>query len=99
MIMECAHEGIMETQILANAATSAGAQSSVSGLGSNRAYQAIITGTATVALQGSLDDVNWVTLRTSTASEGFSTKEPWAWVRANVTSYTSGAVTMIVAAD
>jgi hypothetical protein len=41
----------------------------------------------------------WVPLRSSTASEGFSTSEPWPVVRARITGYSSGTVTVFCHAE
>lgn len=48
----------------------------------NRVYQVVITGTATVAIQVSVDGSTWATIRTATASEAISTAEPWPYTRA-----------------
>ena len=51
------------------------------------------SGSATIAIEGSLDDENWVnigtitlTLSSSATSDGFSMNAPWESVRANVTA-------------
>jgi len=87
-------EPLVDTLI--NAAVATGAGPSFIPKTDNRAYQVIIETTATCALQGSLDGTNWITLRTSTASEGYSTAEPWKFVRGNVTAWTSGTVTLLM---
>lgn len=58
---------------------------------------AIISGTATVKLQGSIDGTTWFDLYTATATEAF-TSESWPYMRGNVTAYTSGTVTVWAAA-
>jgi len=88
------------------AATGTGAGLSYCGIASEkRAFQATVTGTgavtATVAIQVSNDDTNWITLGTITlsgttsATDGFTSDAPWGYVRANVTaiSGTGAAVT------
>jgi hypothetical protein len=57
--------------------------------------QAVITGTATVVLEGSLDNTNWVTITSFTASGG-SGVLLWPYLRGNVTSRTSGNVTLML---
>ena len=72
-------------------------------------FQASVNGTgavtATVAIQGSNDNVNWaatalgtITLSaTTTASDGFTTTAPWKWVRAVVSNVTgTGAVVTVL---
>lgn len=72
----------------------------------NRTYQATVVGTgavsATVIIEGSNDEVGYLTLGTITlsgttsASDGFVSEAAWAYVRARVTavSGTSAAVTV-----
>lgn len=57
--------------------------------------QVIMTGTATVELQASLDDVNFVDVHQFTASDA---KEVLCmrYMRGNVSSYTSGTVDMLL---
>lgn len=69
------------------------------------AFQAVITGTGAVAtnvaVQCSLDAVNWLTLGTitlsgtTTATDGFVAAGEWQYYRA-ITSGTSGTVSSIV---
>jgi len=61
-----------------------------------RVFQVIISDTATCLLQASLDGDNWVTLRTSTASEAYSTAEPWTYIRGNVSVWSAGTVTLLM---
>lgn len=59
-----------------------------------RSFDVTITGTASIALQWSNNPaakstpstVDWKTLRTSAASEGFSTAEPYIYIRMNLAS-------------
>jgi len=88
--------GVVTT--LLNAVSQAGAGSTVQPDKTARVYQITITGTATVAIEASCDDSNWVTLASVTASGGYESTAPWPYVRANVTSYTSGTVTVLMAA-
>ncbi len=71
-----------------------------------RTFQAVVAGTgavtATVEVQVSLDNSNWLTLATITlsgttsASDGYVSEAPWPYVRGKVTaiSGTSAAVTL-----
>lgn len=52
-----------------------------------------ITGVATVKIQGS-DGVNWYDIAETTISGAVQHYFPWQAVRANVTAYTSGTVTV-----
>jgi hypothetical protein len=63
------------------------------------------SGAATIKVQGSNDNTNWVdlgtitlTLTTTTVSDGFASNAPWKYVRGNVTalSGTGAAVTLMV---
>lgn len=62
----------------------------------NRSFQAILTGTATALIQGSNDPAQaaWVTLSTITASGGFTSNDPYKYIRARVSDYTSGTVSV-----
>jgi len=55
--------------------------------------QAILAGTATVVLQGSLDGTNWYNMDSFAADEIAEHVLP-PYVRGNVTAWTSGAVTL-----
>jgi hypothetical protein len=83
------------TLLDAVSATGAGATATVFPL--HKAFQVIISATATCELQASLDGTNWITLRSSTASEGYTVEAPWRRLRGNVTAYTSGTVTLLMA--
>lgn len=61
-----------------------------------KAVQVVISAAATVTLQASLDNSNWINLRASTASEGYSFSEPWIYMRATIAGNT-GTVTMLMA--
>lgn len=63
-----------------------------------RSVQIIITGTASVDIEGSNDGVNSVSLQTGiAASAGYVDSDPWLWVRSNVKSV-SGSVSVLVGA-
>lgn len=55
-----------------------------------------ITGitTATVLLQGSHEGTDWVTLATVTSDDGYVLTDPWKYIRANVSAYTSGTISV-----
>lgn len=55
-------------------------------------FQAIITGVASVNIEGSADGINWAQLANLTNS-GIIAIQLCSWMRANVISYTSGTVT------
>jgi hypothetical protein len=92
-------------------ATVTGAGSSFDAIGGRVTFQAVgavstSTGAATIAVQVSNDNANWLTLGTITlaltttsSSDGFASDAPWAFVRGNVTaiSGTGAAVSLIVA--
>jgi hypothetical protein len=73
-----------------------------------RVFQAVGTtssgaGSATILVQGSLDDTNWITLGTisltlgtAATSDGFATDAPWLYIRGNCTaiSGTGASVTL-----
>lgn len=75
-----------------------------------RVFQAVGTttagaGAATVLVQGSLDDTNWLTLGTisltlgtTATSDGFATDAPWTYIRGNCSaiSGTGATVTLFV---
>ena len=72
--------------------------SSVYGGQTARVFQILITDTATVQMEASVDAVNWVSLGAAiTASGGYESEAPWPYMRARVSSYSSGAVTVWVA--
>lgn len=90
-----------------NAVTAIGAGDGYTGLSrTGRTYQASMTGSgavsATVLVQVSNDNVNWMTLGTITlsgtgsATDGFAADNSWLYTRGNVTaiSGTSAAVTL-----
>lgn len=63
-----------------------------------RVFAVEITDTATVQMQCSVDNVLWLPLGDPiTATAGYESEAPWPYMRANVTSWTSGTVTVKVA--
>lgn len=81
---------------LLDAVTATGAGASHKPVGAHRVFQVIGTFSGTVKIQGSMDDSNWVDLVTTTATGGWEDTGPWRHVRANVTAYTSGSITVIM---
>jgi hypothetical protein len=71
-----------------------GSGSAVKNLHLNRSYNVVISGTANCLLEAHNGDGDWGTLRTSPASEKFTTSEAWAYVRGTVSGYSSGTVTL-----
>ncbi len=86
------------TLIAAKTTTGPGASVPVRKIRDKRTFQVSINGVATVAIEGSNDNANWVTLLSGvTSSSGYEDDAPWNYVRANVTSYTSGnGVTVVM---
>ncbi len=89
------------TAMAAQAATGAGSVVDVSGLISvpgmpGPVMQIIITNTATVTIQQSLDRTNWTTMATTSTSDSFVLPCPGVYYRPNVTAWTSGTVTVLV---
>ena len=65
---------------------------------SKKSFQVIISDTATVKIQGSNNSVNWDTLTdgTLTASGYLHVDAPTPYIRAIVSAYTDGTVTVIL---
>ncbi len=62
-----------------------------------RTIQVVITGAATVSIEGSNDGANPVTLEHGIlASKGYTDDDPWTYIRANLTDYTSGTVSVVM---
>ena len=84
---------------LADGASSAGVQVTLKRVGNTdesvtaAIVQAVITDTATVALEGSLDGTNWFPITSFSSSDLVEMSVP-VWVRGNVTSYSAGTVTL-----
>lgn len=79
-------------------ATTDGTEYSFPAFAKYRMYQVEITGTATVAIQGRLDDsMSWQDLSglgSITASGAYSATHAVPLIRARVTAYTSGTITV-----
>lgn len=85
------------TLMAAQAATGAGPSIPVRMIRDKRTFQVSITGAAVVSIEGSNDGSNWITLQGSiSSSTGYEDDAPWNYVRANVTSYTNGTVTVVM---
>lgn len=78
-------------------ATGAGASHKLTEQRRNLTYPIVIHGitTATVVIEASFDGTNWVPVTggTITADSGITLDVPFPFMRANVTSYTSGTIT------
>jgi hypothetical protein len=81
----------------AQAATGPGPWCRVRNVEEARTFQVTIAGVATVAIEASNDGINPIPLQVGvTTSAGFTDDGAWGYVRSNVTSYTSGSVTVIM---
>lgn len=99
----------MYTQTLLNAVSAAGAGAAVepdnkrgrspesSVNTSKRTFQISGTFVGTVKVQVSNDNTNWEDLITSTTTGGWESNAAWQYVRGNVTAYTSGSITLVMA--
>lgn len=80
-------------------ATGAGSSFALSDESRRRApqaiVQAVISATATVALEGSVNGTNWFSIYSWTSSGGQLVDVP-SYVRGNVTAYTSGTVSLLL---
>lgn len=95
----------MQTVTLNSGRTSTGADSSTRGPQGPSSFTSVVSGTgavtATVVIQVSGDDTNWLTLGTITlsgttsASDGFGSLTAWAYVRANVTAISGTSATVV----
>jgi hypothetical protein len=86
----------MATSTLLSAVTATGASLAV-GTDSNRPAFIQISGitSATVAVQGSVDGATWATIATALTADGLVTvTTPPPYIRANVTVYVSGTITV-----
>ena len=86
----------MALQTLLNAVTATGASLPVS-TDSNKAAFVQVSGitSATVLIQGSVDGSTWATLGSSITADGLTTiTNPPPYIRANVTVYVSGTITV-----
>lgn len=84
----------MALATLLNGVTATGASISV-GTDSNKPAFVQVSGitSATVAIQGSVDNTTWATLTTALTADGIVTiATPPPYIRANVTTYVSGTI-------
>lgn len=99
--------GESSSKILLDAVTVTGASAAWLPVAANRSFQIIITGVATVRLQITNNVMtgvapsplaaNWVTFAITSSTVVFENNSPHKAVRANVTSISSGSVTVILA--
>jgi hypothetical protein len=87
------NNGKVHTLLSAVEATGAGTGVKSEVLGSV-SYQCKGITTATVALQASIDGTNYETVASMTADGVASVAGPFKMIRANVTAWTSGAITV-----
>ena len=88
----------MALTTILNAVTATGASISVA-TDSNKPAFIQVSGLTigTVAAQGSVDNINWNTIDTALTANGLITlTDPPPYIRANVTAYTSGTITVKV---
>lgn len=86
----------MALKTLLSAVTATGASSAIS-TDSNKAAFVQVSGitSATVTVQGSVDGTTWSTVGTAVTSDGLVTiTNPPPYIRANVTTYVSGTITV-----
>jgi hypothetical protein len=86
----------MALATLLNAVTATGASISM-GTDSNKPAFVQVSGitSATVTVQGSVDNTTWSTLATALTADGMVTiATPPPYIRANVTVYVSGTITV-----
>ena len=97
--------GIGEPFVMQTATTTV-AGSSCTPITSYRTFQAVVTGTgavsATVQIQVSNDNVNWLLAGTcspsgtTSAIDGFVSTAPWVYVRSNVTAISGTSAQVVV---
>lgn len=62
-----------------------------------KTFHVTITATASVAIEVSNDGVGFIALAPAvTATNILTSQDPWKYVRANVVSYTSGTITVLM---
>lgn len=78
--------------------TATGPSAAQEAFGIHKLFQFVISAAATVQIEGSNDGVNWAVLVDSskTSSGLHADSSPWKYVRSNVTSYTSGTVSVVM---
>lgn len=99
-------QGESATKFLLDAVTVTGASSAWLPVANNRSFQIVITGTASVAIEGTNNVMtgvapsplaaNWIRLAITPVTRGFEINGPWKAVRANVLSLSSGSATVIL---
>ena len=78
---------------LLDGATATGAGSAVGVLKLlHKTIQVYGTFTATVEVEGSADGTNWFSLGSLTEAGKIAINDAWAFIRGNVTAYTSGTI-------
>ena len=90
----------MATFTLLDAVTSTGnsdAFRSQENLARKISYQVSGSFVGTVALQGSLDGVSWLNAAAALTAPGIGTIDWFPFIRANVSAYTSGSITVKIA--
>lgn len=97
-----------KSEKILSAATVTGAGSAFECWDERQAFQALGTtssgaGAASIKIQGSLDNSNWIdlgtitlTLATTSSSDGFGIDVPWRYVRANVSSISGTGASVTV---
>jgi hypothetical protein len=95
--LEAAQQTISsETATLLDALEETGAGDAVEMSALNKVAQVFGTFVGTVHLEGSNDNINWVSLGSLTAAGKIANTEPWRYIRGNVSAYTSGAISLIL---
>lgn len=98
---------ILRRYDLLDGVSAVGASAPVQPIGEDKTFDIVITGVATVLIEVSNnrnayaapESATWHTLATITASGAYSNNEAWATLRARVSSYTSGTITVIMSAS
>lgn len=92
----------MATANLLNAVAAVGPGATFGSLSNSTFYdkpriaQFVITGTATAKLEGSMDGTNWETIVSASASSAYADLPSFSSYRGNVTSWTSGTITLML---
>jgi len=82
--------------LLAAAAATGAGTTFVAGSG-NKSFQVTGTFVGTVVVQVSNDNSNWETLISTTSTGMWTDIYPYGFIRANVTAFTSGTITVTMA--
>lgn len=78
----------------AGSASGAGTANAITKQGKPHAYVVSGTFVGTVKVQVSMDNSTWYDLASYTAPAVLESTGPWAYVRGNVSAWTSGAITL-----